>query len=159
MADDAKKIVEDTMAEVKKAAPKRKRKTVAKRKPAVKRKPAAKKSTKRSSSEFVSRAREVSREAFLASLGFYGKAYDQVQEQFSNMQDQLEERRGKADDLYRELVKRGEKVEKDARKAIDDLDLPKLELDSLADRKKLEKQMNKAKERFEELKERFRKAA
>ena len=55
--------------------------------------------------------------------------------------------------MYKELVKRGKKVEKDAKGAIDDIELPKLELESLTDRKKLEKQLDKAKARFEELRE------
>ena len=139
-----------------KAAPKRK--TAAKRKPATKRKPVAKRkvaarksAAKKSSVEFSDRAQEAGRNAFLAGLGFYGKAYDQAQEQFSSIQDQLEERRKKADKLYKELVKRGKKVEKDAKEALDDL--PKLELDSLTDRKKLDKRLDKAKARFEDLKE------
>ena len=97
----------------------------------------------------------------MASLGFYGKAFDQVQDQFNSAQDQLEERRSKANKLYKELVKRGEKVESKAKSAIDDIDLPKIELDSLTDRKKLEAQLDKAKARFEEIKETvgFKKAA
>ena len=35
-------------------------------------------------------------------------------------------------------IEDGKKVEKDAKKAVDDIELPKLELDSLTDRKKLE---------------------
>jgi hypothetical protein len=148
------------MAEQAKTAAKTapKRKPAAKRKPAVKRKPAAKTTAKRTTArkatpEFAARAQEAGRNAFLASLGFYGKAYDQAQEQFNSIQDQLEERRKKADKLYKELVKRGKKVEKDARKAVDEMELPKLELDSLTDRKKLEARLDKAKARFEELKE------
>ncbi len=159
MADDIKQTVEQAAGEVKKAATKRKpaakRKPATKRKPAARRKPAAKKAQQKN----VSRAREAGRDAFLASLGFYGKAYDELQEQFHSLQDRLEERRNKADDFYRELVKRGEKVEKDARKALDDIDLPKFELESLTDRKKLEEQLDKAKARFEELKERLNLAA
>jgi FtsZ-binding cell division protein ZapB len=64
----------------------------------------------------------------------------------------MEQRRKKADKMYKELVKRGEKLEKDAKGAIKDIDLPKLELDTLTDRKKLEAQLKKAKARFEELK-------
>ena len=147
------------MAEQAKTAAKTapKRKPAAKRKPAVKRKPAAKTTAKRparkASPDFAARAQEAGRNAFLASLGFYGKAYDQAQEQFNSIQDQLEERRKKADKLYKELVKRGKKVEKDARKAVDEMELPKIELDSLTDRKKLEARLDKAKARFEELKE------
>ena len=138
-------------AKASKAAPKRK--PAAKRKPVAKRKPAAKRTAKKSTPEFAARAQEAGRNAFLASLGFYGKAFDQAQEQFNSMQDQLEERRKKADKMYKELVKRGKKVEKNAKGAINDLDLPKLELDSLTDRKRLEKQLDKAKARFEELKD------
>ena len=146
------------MAEATKAAPKRK--PAAKRTPAAKRKPAAKttakratRATRKASNDFAARAQEAGRNAFLAGLGFYGKAYDQAQEQFNSIQDQLEERRKKADKLYKELVKRGKKVEKDARKAVDDIELPKLELESLTDRKKLEARLEKAKARFEELKD------
>ena len=135
-------------------------KTAAKRKPAVKRKPAAKRkpvarktAAKKATPEFAAKAQEASRKAFLASLGFYGKAFDQAQEQFNSMQDQMEDRRKKADKLYKELVKRGQKVEKDAKVALKDIELPKLELDSLTDRKKLEKQLKKVKARFAELKE------
>jgi hypothetical protein len=52
------------------------------------------------------------------------------------------------------LVKRGTAVEKEALKALADL-----ELDSLADRSKLEAQMKKAKSRFDDLKTKFGKAA
>ncbi len=141
------------MAEVSKVktAPK----AAAKRKPAVKRKPAAKRKpvAKKATPEFAAKAQEASRKAFLAGLGFYGKAFDQAQEQFNGMQDQMEDRRKKADKLYKELVKRGQKVEKDAKGALKDIDLPKFELDSLTDRKKLDKQLDKVKARFEELKE------
>ncbi|MEE4143514.1 MAG: hypothetical protein V2I26_01855 [Halieaceae bacterium] len=126
-----------------------KRKPIAKRKPAAKRKPVAKKAR----NEFAAKAQEASRNAFLAGLGFYGKAFDQAQEQYKSIQDQMEDRRKKADKLYKELVKRGQKVEKDARVALKDIELPKLELDSLTDRKKLDKQLKKVKSRFAELKE------
>lgn len=143
-----------------KAAPKTR--TTAKRKPAAKktaarkpvaRKAAPKKSTSKSTQDFAKRAQETGRKAFLASLGFYGKAYDQVEEQFNNLQDELESRRKKADKLYDELVKRGEKVEKQAKKRVDDFELPKIELDSLTDRKALEQRVDKVKARFEELRD------
>jgi len=132
-----------------------KRKVAAKRKPVTARKTAAKGKpvVRKAAPEFAVKAQEAGRNAFLASLGFYGKAYDQAQEQFSNMQDQLETRRKKADKLYKELVKRGQKVEKDAKVALKEIELPKLELDSLTDRKKLEKQLKKVKARLVELKE------
>ena len=132
-----------------------KRKTAAKRKPVTTRKPAAKRKpiTKKTTPEFAVKAQEAGRNAFLASLGFYGKTFDQTQEQYNSLQDQLEDRRKKADKLYKELVKRGQKVEKDAKVALKDIELPKLELESLTDRKKLEKQLKKVKARFAELKE------
>jgi len=65
----------------------------------------------------------------------------------------LEARRNKTDKAYKELVKRGAKVEKTAKKAINEIELPKLELDNLTDRKKLDAQLKKAKARFEELKD------
>ena len=76
-----------------------------------------------------------------------------VEKTFENLQDRVEERRKKTNKLYKELVKRGEKVEKEAKGAIDDLELPKFDLDNLTDRKKLDEQLEKVKERFEELKE------
>ena len=76
----------------------------------------------------------------------YGKAFDQAQKRANNVRSELETRRKKADKLYQELVRRGKKVEKDAQKAIK-------ELDTLTDRKKLEAQLDKAKARFEELRE------
>jgi hypothetical protein len=153
MAEETKTATETKAAPKRKPAAKRKP-VAAKRKPAAaKRKPATKRASKKASPDFAARAQEAGRNAFLASLGFYGKAYDQAQEQFTSIQDELEERRKKAQKMYKELVKRGKKVEKDAKGAIDDIELPKLELESLTDRKKLEKQLDKAKARFEELRE------
>jgi len=140
------------------------RKTTAKRKPATKRKPAARKTTarkaapkrsaaKQTNKEFSAIAADAGRNAFLASLGFYGKAFDQAQEQFETLQDRLEKRRKEADKMYKGLVKRGAKVEKEAKKAINDIDLPKIELESLTDRKNLEAQLEKARARFEDLKD------
>lgn len=141
------------MAEATSTAAKTPRKTAAKRKPAVKRKPAPKRATaKKATPEFAANAQETGRKVFLASLGVYGKAYDQAQEQLGGLQKLMETRRKKADKVYKELVKRGEKLEKDAKVAIKDIDLPKLELESLTDRKKLEAQLKKAKARFTELK-------
>jgi len=132
------------------------------RKPAAKRKPAPRRAAPaNAAAELAASAQDTGRNVYLAGLGFYGKAYDQAQEQFDNLQQRLEQRRKQADKLYRELVKRGEKLEKDAKGAIQEIDLPKLDLDSLTDRKKLEQQLNKAKARFVELKKsvRFKSAA
>ena len=106
--------------------------------------------------KFADRAQDVAHNAVLLTLGFYGKAYDQAQEQMTAMQKQLQARRKNADKLYKELVKRGAKLEKEAKGAIKDMDLPKLELDTLTDRKKLEKQLDKAKARFSDLKKSVR---
>lgn len=163
-----------TTAGTEKAAPKRKttarkstagtarkaaaRKTTARKttasKTAAKRKTAPRKTAARKASpDIAARAREASRSAFLASLGFYGKAFDQVQDQFNTVQSQLESRRKKADKMYAALVKRGEKVEKQARSAIDDIDLSRLEFTSIADRKQLEARLGKVRKRFSELRE------
>ncbi|GAB3273907.1 hypothetical protein [Parahaliea aestuarii] len=104
---------------------------------------AAEKSVKK----YARLAQENSRKAFLASLGFYGKAYDQAQEQFGSLQERMETRRAKASEVYADLVKRGEKVEADARDAIDDIEIP-----AIGDRKALEAKLAKARARFEELK-------
>lgn len=106
----------------------------------------------KATAKFANRAQEAGRNAFLASLGFYGKAFDQAQDQFSVLQDRLEERRKQADKMYADLVKRGKKVEKDAKSAMDDIELPR-QLDSLTDRKKLEAKLEKVKARFSELKD------
>lgn len=151
------------MAEqAKKAAPKRKtaaKKTTAKRKPAA-RKAAPRKAAVKKSPTLQSRVTEASRSAFLASLGFYGMAFDQMQDQMKSVEGELSARRKKADKLYADMVKRGEKVEKQAKTAIDDIELPKLEVPAF-DRSALEAQLDKAKARFEELKDSvsFKKAA
>ncbi|TXS94277.1 hypothetical protein FV139_11850 [Parahaliea maris] len=102
----------------------------------------------KSMAKFAKKAQETSRSAFLAGLGFYGKAFDQAQEQIETLQGRIDARRSKASDMYADLVKRGEKVEADAREAIDDIELP-----TIADRKALEAKLEKARERFTELKE------
>ena len=158
------------MAEAKtKAAPKAAaKKATAKKAPAkakkapAKRKPAAKtKASTNGKNRARPKAIDTGRKALLAGLGVYGKAYDQALEQFANLQEQVDEaqtrlteRRKQAEDLYKSLIKRGTAVEKEALKALADL-----ELDSLADRSKLEAQMKKAKSRFDDLKTKFGKAA
>ena len=158
------------MAEAKtKTAPKpAKKKAAAKKAPAkakkapAKRKPAAKtKASTKGKTRARPKAIDTGRNALLAGLGVYGKAYDQALEQFANLQEQVDEaqtrlteRRKQAENLYKSLIKRGTAVEKEALKALADL-----ELDSLADRSKLEAQMKKAKSRFDDLKTKFGKAA
>ena len=139
-----------------KKAPTQGKKALAKRKPAAKSKASTKGKTRARP-----KAIDTGRNALLAGLGVYGKAYDQALEQFANLQEQVDEaqtrlteRRKQAEDLYKSLIKRGTAVEKEALKALADL-----ELDSLADRSKLEAQMKRAKSRFDDLKTRFGKAA
>lgn len=135
-----------------------KRKATAKRKPAA-RKAAPRKAPVRKAASLQDRVTEAGRNAFLASLGLYGMAYDQAQERVKGVESELAARRKKADKLYADMVKRGEKVEKQARSALDDFELPKLEMPAL-DRAALEAQLEKAKARFEELKDTLgRKAA
>lgn len=148
------------MAEAaKKSSPKRKttaRKTTARKAPAKRktasRKAAPRKTAARKAPSLQNRVTDASRSAFLASLGFYGMAFDQVQEQYKTVESELTSRRKKADKLYTDMVKRGEKVEKQAKSAIDDIEMPKLDVSAL-DRAKLEAQLDKAKARFEELKD------
>ena len=146
-----------------KAAPKAAVKKAAVKKASAKAKkaPAKKKPAAKAKTRARPKAIDTGRNALLAGLGVYGKAYDQVLEQFATLQEQVDEaqtrlaeRRKQADDLYKSLVKRGTAVEKEALKALADL-----ELDSLADRSKLEAQMKKAKSRFDDLKTKFGKAA
>ena len=139
-----------------KKAPAKATKASAKRKPAAKTKASTKGKTRARP-----KAIDTGRNALLAGLGVYGKAYDQALEQFANLQEQVDEaqtrlteRRKQAENLYKSLIKRGTAVEKEALKALADL-----ELDSLADRSKLEAQMKKAKSRFDDLKTKFGKAA
>lgn len=111
----------------------------------------ATKETEKTAARLGERARTVSRNAFLASLGFYGKAFDEVQERLDKLQARLDARGKAAEVAYAELVKRGTKVEKDAKDMLGDIELPKLELDALKDRKKLEARIEKARSRFAEL--------
>ena len=72
-----------------------------------------------------------------------------MQDQFNTVQSQLESRRKKADKVYAALVKRGEKVEKQALSAIDDIDLSRLEFTSITDRKELEARLGKVRSAFQ----------
>ena len=170
MAETKRKVkakVAPKKATAKKAATKRvaAKKTVTKKtavKTKAKTQPKAKAQAKAKTSS-KKRARpaavDTGRKALLAGLGVYGKAYDQVLEQFAGMQEQVDDAqnrlsasRKQAEAIYQSLVKRGSAVEKDALRALADL-----ELDSLADRTKLEAQMKKAKARFDQLKAKFNK--
>jgi hypothetical protein len=145
-----KKTVAKTPAAKKPAANKPAAKKVAAKKATAK---TPKKAAVIATPDFAERAQETSRNAFLASLGFYGRAFDQLQEQIQKLQQQLEARRTKANSFYEELVKRGEKVEADAKNAIDELEIPAVNIENIANRENLDAQLEKAKARFSELKE------
>ena len=143
-----------------KAAPKRK--PAAKSKAPAKSKPVAKAESKlkegisqieKSASEFTAKAKETGRSTLLAGLGLYGTAYDVVQERLDGVQSKLESRKQDADKTYKKLVKRGEQLEKETIKAIDDFQIGGFELNDLTDRSKLEANLKKAKARLEEFKE------
>ena len=139
------------MAETTGTARKAKRKPASKSKPVAKRKLAAPSKPKKATTSFAANAQDRGRNVLLAGLGFYGKAYDQAQKQFNDLQKRLGQRRKDADKVYKELVKRGEKLEKDAKSALKEIDIPKVELANLTDRKKLEQQLTTAKARLQEL--------
>ena len=91
-----------------KKAPAKAKKAPAKKKPAAKTK--AKASTK-AKTRARPKAVDTGRNALLAGLGVYGKAYDQVLEQFASLQEQVDEaqsrlteRRKQAEDLYKSLI-------------------------------------------------------
>lgn len=144
------------MAEqAKKATAKRKttaRKTAA-RKTTARKTTARRSAPKKAAVTVQERVSEAGRKAFLANLGFYGMVFDQVQDRVKNVESELNSRRKQADKLVAQMVKRGEKVEKQAKARIEDIELPKFELEELTDRARLEAQLEKAKARFAELKE------
>lgn len=156
----AKKAATKRVAAKKTVAKKTAVKTKAKAQPKAKAQAQAQAKAKASSKKRARPAAvDTGRKALLAGLGVYGKAYDQVLEQFAGMQEQVDDAqnrlsasRKQAEAIYQSLVKRGSAVEKDALRALADL-----ELDSLADRTKLEAQMKKAKARFDQLKAKFNK--
>lgn len=137
-------------AEATKTTATKTRRTAAKAKPA-----AAKTRTKAKPETAKESAFELPRKAVLAGLGVYGKAFDEVQTRLKSLNEELEAQRGKASELYKELVARGEKVETEAKEKLADIDTSKFAIAKLADREAIEARIEKAKGRFE----RLRKAA
>lgn len=126
------------------------------RRTAAKAKPAAAKTRAKAKPETAKEsAFELPRKAVLAGLGVYGKAFDEVQTRLKSLNEELEAQRGKASELYKELVARGEKVETEAKEKLADIDASKFAIAKLADREAIEARIEKAKGRFE----RLRKAA
>ena len=137
-------------AEETKATTTKTRRTAAKAKPATTKTRAKAKPEAAKESAF-----ELPRKAVLAGLGVYGKAFDEVQTRLKSLNEELEAQRGKASELYKELVARGEKVESEAKGKLADIDTSKFAIAKLADREAIEARIEKAKGRFE----RLRKAA
>ncbi len=147
------KTEENKTASKVKAAPKRRtaaRKTTARK--TTTRKPAARKTTARKTTRkaaarkqetFFDKAQQSGRRVFLASLGVYGKLFDEAEDQLKAARKRAEARRKQADKLYAELIKRGEKLEKEAKKSIDDIELPK----------EWDKQVEKARGAFDDIKD------
>jgi polyhydroxyalkanoate synthesis regulator phasin len=140
------------------------RKAAAKKSTAKKttaKKSTAKKSTTRKATpkqaaqpNFAVKAQENARNVFLAGLGFYGKAFEEAQNQIEDAQARMKQRREKAEDLFNELVKRGEKVESEAKKRIKDIELPELKLaDRDEVRMEIRARLDKARESFDALRE------
>jgi hypothetical protein len=135
------------------------RKTAAKKAPA--RKTTARKTTARKAApkkvaqpDFTAKAQENARNVFLAGLGFYGLAYEEAQNQYDDAQTRMKARREKAEDFFNKLVKRGEKVEKQAKKRIKDFEMPELKMaDSEEIRKEIEARLDKARDSFESLRD------
>jgi hypothetical protein len=137
----------------------------AKAKKAPARKTAAKKTTARSTAKktaprkaaqpgIAAKAQENARNVFLAGLGFYGKAFEEAQSQFEEAQSRMKQRRKDAEDLFNELVKRGEKVESQAKKRIKDFELPELKLSDREElRKEIRARLDKARDSFETLRD------
>ena len=142
------------------AAPKKKAAPKAKARKAPARKTAAKKTTAKAAPKkpvtptFADKAQENARNVFLAGLGVYGMAFDEAQSQFEDAQTRMKKRRSEAEKLFNKLVKRGTKMEKDAKKAVDGFEMPELKLaDREEIRKEIEARLDKARDSFETLRD------
>ena len=121
------------------------------------RKAAAKKVAAKQAADtnFRGKTQENVRNVFLAGLGLYGRAFEEAQNQLKEARSQMKENRGKANELFEELVARGEKVEARAKARIEDLELPEIKLSEfkLADNDELQARLDKARDSFNTLKE------
>ena len=87
-------------------------------------------------------------------MGFYGKAVEEAEKQIRENRSKIEQRREKANELFEELVKRGEKVETDTRKKLKQLDLSELKLaDHEELRAELRTRLDKARDSFNALRD------
>jgi hypothetical protein len=95
------------------------------------------------------------RNVFLAGLGAYATAFEEAQFQVREAQLQLAENRGKAEDFFNQLVRRGEIVESLARNRIKQIELPELRLPelTLSAQDDLRARLDKARGSFETLRD------
>jgi hypothetical protein len=140
--------------------------TAKKSKTTVKKKVAAQSRTRKGGAKKAGAAKvetatpqENVRNVFLAGLGIYGKAFEEAQNQIKENRSRREQRLEKASELFEELVKRGEKVESDARKKLKELELPELKIPELKLteneelRKELRTRLDKARDSFNTLRD------
>ena len=86
------------------------KKTTAKR-TATKRVAAKTAAARADAEKTANRALETGRTVYLAGLGFYGKLFDGAESQIKTMLKRVDAAREQAEDVFSELVKRGEKVQ------------------------------------------------
>jgi hypothetical protein len=138
---------------------KAKSKSAAVKKAPAKKSAAKKATTSKAAAKKAGKPQDNVRNVFLAGLGFYGKAIEEAEKQIKENRTKMEQRREKANELFEELVKRGEKVETDTRKKLQKIDLPELKLPELklADheelRDELRTRLDKARDSFNMLRE------
>ena len=135
-----------------------KRNKAAVRKTAARKSPAARAGTRKAASSKVESnhtacAQDNVRNVFLAGLGFYGRAIEEAQTQIRENRSTIEQSREKAGELFDELVKRGEKVEIDTCRKLQDLELPELKIPEvkLANGEELRRRLDKARDSFNAL--------
>ncbi|MDJ0878093.1 MAG: hypothetical protein QNI86_05745 [Halieaceae bacterium] len=103
---------------------------------------------------FAEKAQENARNVFLAGLGFYGKAFEEAQSQLEEAEKRMKARQKKAENMFNDLVKHGEKVESKAKKRLKDIELPELKLaDTDELRTEIRARLDKARDSFESLRE------
>ena len=119
------------------------------------RKPAAKKASKAQETR-TEQVSESVKEVVYAQLGLIGRFYDNVSEVRGNFDGRIQKVRKDAPKQWKELVKRGEKVERDLRDSQGDLQQRVENLDIKAD---LEDRVEKVRETVSKVRDRFKNAA
>lgn len=99
----------------------------------------------------VEKIGDIAKDLYLANLGMYGKLYESLEEK-------VEEYNDKRGDLFKELVKRGEKVQQNAEKRIKDAQQDAEEriknIDLVKDMK-LEDRIQELRDNFDSLKDKL----